>query len=112
MIKRNGNRLLNLVNQILDLQKLEAGAMPLHLIQGDIVQYLKYLTESFHLMRNLKILNCNLTVVLKSVMMDYDPQKIQDIFSNLISNALKFTPIRWIGCNQTVKKISNSQLID
>ena len=47
MIQRNGNRLLNLVNQMLDLQKLEAGAMSIHLIQGDIVQYLKYLAESF-----------------------------------------------------------------
>jgi signal transduction histidine kinase/DNA-binding response OmpR family regulator/ligand-binding sensor domain-containing protein len=92
MIKRNGNRLFNLVNQILDLQKIEAGAMPIHLIRGDIVHFLKYLVESFHSYAESKDIRLQFNAHPDSVFMDYDPQKLQDIFSNLVSNALKFTP--------------------
>ena len=42
MIKQNSLSLLNLVNQILDLRKLESGALKLDLVQGDIIQYLRY----------------------------------------------------------------------
>ncbi|NND32738.1 MAG: response regulator, partial [Saprospiraceae bacterium] len=85
-------RLLSLVNQILDLQKLEAGAMSVLLIQGDILQYLKYLTESFHSYSESKNIQLQFSSDPEVLIMDYDPEKIQDIFSNLISNALKFTP--------------------
>ncbi len=58
MIKRNSNRLLNLVNQMLDLSKLESGKMALNLVQSDFVNYLKYLVESFCiLMRKVKKYN-------------------------------------------------------
>ena len=49
MIVRNGQNLLNLVNQMLDLSKLESGKLSLHYQQGDVVNYLRYITESFSL---------------------------------------------------------------
>jgi signal transduction histidine kinase/DNA-binding response OmpR family regulator/ligand-binding sensor domain-containing protein len=91
MINRHGNHLLHLVNQILDLQKLEADALPVNMIQGDIVSYLKYLVESFQSYAESKNIQLQCSSHPEAVMMDYDPQKIQDIFSNLVSNALKFT---------------------
>ena len=48
LIKRNSNQLLDLVNQILDLRKLESGTLALNLKQGDVVFYVRYLIESFH----------------------------------------------------------------
>ncbi|HRI61555.1 MAG TPA: two-component regulator propeller domain-containing protein, partial [Saprospiraceae bacterium] len=48
MIIRNGQNLLDLVNQMLDLSKLESGKLSLHLQQGDVVNFLKYLVGSFH----------------------------------------------------------------
>jgi ligand-binding sensor domain-containing protein len=48
MIMRNGRNLLNLVNQMLDLSKLETGKMELQLVRGDVIHFLRYVVESFH----------------------------------------------------------------
>lgn len=92
LIRRNGQSLLHLINQILDLAKLEAGSLPVTLVQGDLVAYLKMLVELFRSYADSK----NIHLVFESkeaeVIMDYDADKIRDIVSNLLSNALKFTP--------------------
>ncbi|TNE64090.1 MAG: response regulator [Bacteroidetes bacterium] len=92
MIKRNSNRLLNLVNQMLDLSKLESGKMHLHLQQGDVVNYLKYLVESFHSFAESKGIQIHFLSDLDALTMDYDPERLQQVISNLLSNAVKFTP--------------------
>jgi signal transduction histidine kinase/DNA-binding response OmpR family regulator/ligand-binding sensor domain-containing protein len=92
MIMRNGQHLLGLVNQMLDLAKLESGKMSLHLQQGDIVNYLKYLTESFHSFAQSRGVQIHFLSDLEALTMDYDPERMQQIFSNLLSNAVKFTP--------------------
>ncbi len=92
MISRNGQNLLNLVNQMLDLAKLESGQMKLDLQQGDLISYLKYLTESFHSFAESRDVKVHFLSDLESQNMDFDPQKVQQIISNLLSNAIKFTP--------------------
>jgi signal transduction histidine kinase/DNA-binding response OmpR family regulator/streptogramin lyase len=92
MIKRSGKTLLHLVNQMLDLSKLESGVMPLHLIQGDIVVYLKYLFESFHSTAENKNIQLDFLAEPKSLRMDYDPDKLLNIVFNLMANAIKYTP--------------------
>jgi signal transduction histidine kinase/AraC-like DNA-binding protein len=91
MITRNGIKLLNLTNQMLDLSKLEANAMPVNLIQDDIAVYLKYLVESFHSLAEGRNVDLNFSTNPDEIIMDFDPDKIQNIISNLISNAIKFT---------------------
>lgn len=91
MIKRNGQNLLRLVNQMLDLSKLEGGSLPVHLIQGDIVAYLHTLLELFHSYAESKNIHLSFESEHEHFVMDYDPDKIKDIVSNLLSNALKFT---------------------
>ncbi len=91
-IKRNSRQLLGLVNQLLDLSKLESGHLPVDLVQDDIVGYLKYLTESFHSYAESKDLRLHLLTGEDALVMDFDPEKIQAIFSNLVGNAIKFTP--------------------
>ncbi len=91
-IKRNSQQLLRLVNQMLDLQKLEAGKMPLDMVQGDVLIYLKYLVESFESQARTKEIDLHFETNLPELVMDYDPDKLQQIVSNLLSNALKFTP--------------------
>ena len=92
LIRRNGKQLLNLVNQMLDLSKLESGHMPLNLENGDIISYLQYLTESFDSYADSKDIRLHFLCDIQELAMDYDPEKMQNILSNLLSNAIKFTP--------------------
>ncbi len=92
MIQRNGQQLLDLINQMLDLSKLETGKMNSHWIQGDIVAYLRYIFDSFHSLAASKALEMHFLAKKESVLMDYDPEKLLRIMNNLLSNAIKFTP--------------------
>ncbi|MBK7869179.1 MAG: response regulator [Saprospiraceae bacterium] len=92
MILRSGQNLLNLVNQMLDLAKLESGKMPLHFIQGNIISYLKYVVESFHSFAESQQIQLHFLSDLDELYMDYDAVKLQQVVSNLLSNAVKFTP--------------------
>ena len=92
IIQRNSQRLLELVNQILDLAKVQAGKLQPVYRQGDILPYLRYVTESFHSLALQQKINLNFYAYEDTLVMDYDPDKILKILSNLIGNALKFTP--------------------
>ena len=92
MIRRNVHNLLNLINQILDLRKLESGSLNLSLIQDDVVSFLRYGTESFESLAVSKSVTLKFESSLDNLMMDFDPDKLLQIQTNLISNALKFTP--------------------
>ncbi|WP_242083924.1 ATP-binding protein [Aestuariivivens sediminis] len=92
IVKRNSMSLMNLTNQLLDLSKLEASSMPLHLIQDDLAMYIRYLVESFHSLAAVKAITLHFSAEPKTILMDFDPDKIHDIIYNLISNAIKYTP--------------------
>ncbi|MGD1895019.1 MAG: ATP-binding protein [Cyclobacteriaceae bacterium] len=92
MIQRNSDQLLNLVNQILDLRKLESGTLKLDLIQGDIIFYLRYIVESFHSLAESQQIELHFRSQPQQLLMDYDPEKLLRVVSNLLSNAIKFTP--------------------
>jgi signal transduction histidine kinase/DNA-binding response OmpR family regulator/ligand-binding sensor domain-containing protein len=92
LIERSGNNLLRLINQILDLSKLEAGAMQVQLTRSDIVRFTRYLAESFHSMAITKGIQLHFLSDEVSCETDFDKDKLQDIISNLLTNALKFTP--------------------
>lgn len=90
MIERNSSNLLNLVNQMLDLAKLEKGKLELNLKQEDIVWHTRYLTESFMSYAQEKGVTLIFYNEDEQILMDYDADKITQIISNLISNAIKF----------------------
>lgn len=92
MIERNGEKLLDMTNKLLDLSRMEAKMMPVNWVQQDIVGYVKYLVESFHSFAESKQIAISYSIAEKNIMMDFDVDKIADIVSNLISNAIKFTP--------------------
>lgn len=92
MITRNGKALLHLVNQMLDLARAESGTLKVRYIQADILPFLKYLAESFHSYAESRRIALSFHSKQQELVMDYDPDKIEKICSNLISNAIKFTP--------------------
>jgi signal transduction histidine kinase/DNA-binding response OmpR family regulator/streptogramin lyase len=92
LIRKNGNNLLNLVNQILELQKLESGKLEVDMIQGDILPYLRNIFDQFLAYGNSKEQSMEFITELETLQMDYDPEKTLRIVSNLLSNAIKYTP--------------------
>ena len=91
-IRFNADRLLNLVNRLLGLAKIEAGRMTLDLKQGDLIAFLRYIVQSFDSFADTNNLRLAFISGLDHFEMDYDADKMQQIVSNLISNAIKFTP--------------------
>ncbi len=92
LIRRNGRHLLRLINQLLDLSKLENHSFQLQLQQSNLIPYLHYLTESFHSFANSKNLALRFFSKVETQVMDYDLEQIKQVMTNLISNAVKFTP--------------------
>lgn len=92
MIQRNSDNLLVLVNQILELRKLESGKMALNLVRGEVIHYLKYIAESFQSFAESKQIALHFDCPEKELVMDYDPDQLLTIVSNLLSNAIKYTP--------------------
>lgn len=90
-IERNAGILLNLVNQMLDLARLESGNMPVRMIRGDMNTYIRYIVELFRSLAALSRISLNYTPRETEVVIDYEPEKLLQIISNLVSNALKFT---------------------
>ena len=88
---RNARRLLNLINQLLDLSKLEAGSMKLLAEQQNIVSFLKSLFYSFESLADSKRISLKFESEVTSLPVLFDPDKMEKIICNLISNACKFT---------------------
>lgn len=91
MILRNSDRMLRLVRKILDLSKLDAGKMPVDWRQVDVIRFLRYLTESFQSYAASRHVQLNWETEVDRLLMDTDEEKLQQIISNLVSNAIKYT---------------------
>ncbi len=91
MVRRNSFRLLQIVNQILDLSKLEAGMLSVHMIQADAVALLQYLSNSYQSLADAKNISMTFEAEPTGLLMDIDEEKLTTIYSNLLGNAVKFT---------------------
>jgi signal transduction histidine kinase/DNA-binding response OmpR family regulator/ligand-binding sensor domain-containing protein len=91
-VQRNARQLLKLINQMLDLSRLEAGQLQLKLIQDDVISYLQYIVESFHSYAESKQVQLLFESNTDELILDFDPDKLMHIASNLLSNAIKFSP--------------------
>ncbi len=92
LLNRNSNRLQTLVDQLLDLSKLESGHVHLSLSQGGMVSFLKSLVFSFESMAERNAINLNTHFPSELENAFYDKDKLEKIVSNLVSNAIKYTP--------------------
>lgn len=92
LIKRNGELLLRLINQILDLAKLDSNKIEMHYVCGDVLLYLRYIAESIHSYANSMNVILKMESTSSEIIMDYDPERLMQIVHNLLSNAIKFSP--------------------
>jgi len=90
----SGNSLLNMINDLLDLAKTQAGKMELHIEKTSVQQLCKALVSSFSLLTKKKKVKVKLLVDSDIPILSTDAGKVQQILYNFLSNAVKFTPQR------------------
>jgi signal transduction histidine kinase/ligand-binding sensor domain-containing protein/DNA-binding response OmpR family regulator len=91
LIYRNARRLLNLVNQLLDFRKMEEHELRLQKHPGDIIHFVKEVTQSFSDLAETKNISLSLHASRQGIFSEFDHEKLERILFNLLSNAFKFT---------------------
>ena len=92
LIHQNAKKLLRLINQILDLSKLEEGKLELQVAKEDILPWLRVISASFTSMAESKDITFVQDFPEDNIITFFDGEKVEQILSNLLSNAIKFTP--------------------
>ena len=92
MALRNSRRLLRLVNQILDVAKLEAGQMKLRARCRDLVSFARGVAAAFTPVAEQKQIEFAVTSEPSEVLVWFDADAMEKVLANLLSNAFKFTP--------------------
>ncbi len=92
IVKRNTERLKRLIDQILDLSKLEAGKLEINEKEIRLFKFLNALSSSFLSLAEKKEISYQVQIPANNMMVLIDDEKLEMILYNLISNALKFTP--------------------
>ncbi|MGN1210057.1 MAG: ATP-binding protein, partial [Candidatus Cryptobacteroides sp.] len=87
----NAEQLLSLVNHLLDFRKLEMGGEKLHLVKGNISEFVASIKESFNDAAQKKGISLTLEDEMLNPIMAFDSTQMQKMVNNLLSNALKFT---------------------
>ncbi|HEX9251771.1 MAG TPA: ATP-binding protein [Ignavibacteriaceae bacterium] len=90
MMYNHATRLLQLVNQLLDLSSIDAGKMKLEIGKYDVVSFMKGIASSFQSFAEEKNITINFSSKNEKLEACFDKDKLQKIFSNLLSNAIKF----------------------
>lgn len=93
VVHNNTERMLRLVNQILDFRKIENKKMKLLLEKTDIVELLQKVMDNFRLIAEEKNINLRLQTDKESIHCWVDQDKVEKIIFNLLSNAFKYTPV-------------------
>ncbi|MEM1123936.1 MAG: ATP-binding protein, partial [Bacteroidota bacterium] len=92
IIRKNGQQLLKLVNELMDMTQLDAGEIKLHYLQADVIAFLGYLTDSFKNLAQTKKIHLTFFSEMPSLLVDFEEKKLQQVMVNLLHNAIKFTP--------------------
>lgn len=91
-IYRNAQELLQLVNQLLDFRKLEMKGEKLHLMHGDIHEFIASTCEAFQSYADNQQIHLAVSPTAQPLYMYFDRQKVHRMLYNLLNNAFKFTP--------------------
>ncbi|MBJ6108704.1 substrate-binding domain-containing protein [Hymenobacter sp. BT523] len=92
LVRRNTQRLLQLVNQLLDFRKIEVGKMAVRATEGDLVAFVREIVEVFEKPARLRGVDLRLLSAEPKLTAWFDGNLLDKVFFNLLSNAVKFTP--------------------
>lgn len=109
LVRRNTERMLRLMNQILDFRKIQNQKMKLLVEETDLISLLQKVMDSFRLIAKEKNIDYQMKSPIESVYGWVDRDKFEKIFFNLLSNAFKYTPE---GKAITIKVLPHNETID
>ncbi|PWJ44180.1 two-component regulator propeller domain-containing protein [Sediminitomix flava] len=89
---KNAERLLHLINELLELSKLESGNMKLQVGEHNIISFLKPIAYSFTSYAERKCIDFKCEFETKTLNVFFEKEKIEKVVTNLLSNAFKYTP--------------------
>jgi len=92
LIYTNVQRLTNLVNQVVDFRRLEAGKIQLEISPGDLILHLRNISNYYTPLAHEKNIQFEFNCNQHELWVKYDADKLEKIVVNLLSNAFKFTP--------------------
>lgn len=92
IIRQNSEKLIDLINQIMDLRRIETGRTELSLTCGDIVAYVRQIMDSFKAKMESRQISFELSSNVERLRLNFDSYKMEKIMYNLLSNAYKYTP--------------------
>lgn len=93
LINKSGMRMLNIINDIIDISKIEVGLMKLHLVRSNVIEQLEYIHTFFSPEAEAKglSLHLNRTLLRNEAIISTDREKLYAILTNLVKNAIKYT---------------------
>ena len=108
MIERQGNNLLTLINQLLNISKMKSAMGDAHWRNGNITAYVTMIVETYRDYARSRDVDLNF-IHQETVEMDFVPDYVNKVITNLLSNALKFTPA--YGKVSVIVRREGSQLL-
>lgn len=92
IIRRNSKRLMHLVNQLLDISRLDAGQMKLVLVKDNLIRHLGILVLEYYSLAESRGIRFITDIPEMELITWYDREKVEKVVTNLLSNAFKYTP--------------------
>ena len=94
LMQRNAQNLDRLISQLLDFRKLQSGNLRLNLTEADIVSFVRNIVNSFSQYAIEKDIKLSFNTLKKRLFVAFDPDKVEKIINNLLTNAFKYTEAR------------------
>jgi signal transduction histidine kinase/DNA-binding response OmpR family regulator len=94
LVRRNTQRLLQLVNQLMDFRKIDVGKMPVRATQGNLVAFVREIMDVFEKPARQRGITLRFLPAEPGISLWFDQNIVDKVFFNLLSNAFKFTPDR------------------
>lgn len=88
---KNAHQVLHLINQLLDVAKLEEKRMPLIKSYGDIVVFIEEIVENYRVLAAERGINIEFKTTIDELFLKFDSDKIKKVIENILSNAIKYT---------------------